>query len=629
MKTANPRKIDLRRFVLPALLLIGLIAVNVYGRRDPSHEEVPYSAFLAELEQDKLQRVEIRGRVLIADVKAAGDEMRRITTKRLPGIDESKLVEKLTDKGIEFVGKAEEPSVLPVIMGWLVPFALIFGLYFFLFRRIAKNVGGSGGPFGVGKSKAKRFDATQDTKVTFSDVAGIDESVGEMKEVVDFLKNPERYKALGAKIPKGVLLVGPPGTGKTLLAKAVAGEAGVPFFSLSGSDFVEMFVGVGAARVRDLFEQAAAQSPCIIFIDEIDGIGKSRGGAAAFGGHDEREQTLNQLLSEMDGFDARTGIVIIAATNRPEVLDPALVRAGRFDRQVVVDRPSVDGRLATLQVHARQIRLAETVDLHVVARRTPGMVGADLAKVVNEAALAAARQYRSEVTQHDFEEAVDRIQLGLEKQGRAMSEEEKRRVAFHEAGHALVAMSVDKADPVHRVTIIPRSIGALGATLQLPTEDRYLLLKSELEDRIAVMLGGRAAERLVYGEVSSGASNDLERATETARQMVTKFGMSEALGALSYGRSRGARYLDAMGEERNYSEETGRRIDREIHQVIDLQDVRALEILTRRRAVLDAIVERLLEEETLNAETLQAIVVGVEMSEGSNSGTTGVFSAEA
>ena len=633
MKNQKPRKISIPQYVLPLLLLLAFVATNVYMRQDHREvREVAYSEFLTELEQDKLQKVEIRGQALIAELKTEESEaVSRIVTKRLPGIDETKLVERLTNKGVEFVGQADEPSVWPLVLGWLVPFGLIFGLYFFLFRRITSNMGGKGGPFGVGKSKAKRFDATEDTKVTFSDVAGIDESVGEMKEVVDFLKNPDRYKALGAKIPKGVLLVGPPGTGKTLLAKAVAGESGVPFFSLSGSDFVEMFVGVGAARVRDLFEQAAGQSPCIIFIDEIDGIGKSRGGAAAFGGHDEREQTLNQLLSEMDGFDARTGIVIIAATNRPEVLDQALVRAGRFDRQVVVDRPSVVGRLAILKVHARQVRLAETVDLHVVARRTPGMVGADLAKVVNEAALAAARHHRTEVTQHDFEEAVDRIQLGLEKQGRAMSEEEKRRVAYHEAGHALVAMSVDKADPVHRVTIIPRSIGALGATLQLPTEDRYLLLKSELQDRIAVMLGGRAAERLIYGEVSSGASNDLERATETARQMVTKFGMSDALGALSYGRSRGAAYLDAMGEEKNYSEETSRRIDQEIHQIITTQDVRALEVLTERRAVLEAIVARLLEEETLNAETLQALVDGVDASdtEASPSGANGVYSAEA
>ncbi|MEM7675553.1 MAG: ATP-dependent zinc metalloprotease FtsH [Myxococcota bacterium] len=608
MKKLPSGKTKLPRIVLPLLLLGGFITVSSYANREARIDEVSYSAFLNHLEKDKLQKVEIRGRALIADLKESAEGPSRIQTVRLPGIDESKLVERLSSRGVEFVGRTEEPSVWPVLIGWLVPLSILFGLYFVLFRRISKNITGSGGPFGVGKSRAKRFDATEDTKVTFTDVAGIDESVAEMKEVVDFLKHPDRYKALGAKIPKGVLLVGPPGTGKTLLAKAVAGEAEVPFFSLSGSDFVEMFVGVGAARVRDLFEQAATQSPCIIFIDEIDGIGKSRGGGAAFGGHDEREQTLNQLLSEMDGFDARTGIVIIAATNRPEVLDSALVRAGRFDRQVVVDRPSVHGRLAILQVHARQVRISETVDLHVVARRTPGMVGADLAKVVNEAALAAARQHRTEVTQHDFEEAVDRIQLGLEKQGRAMSEEEKRRVAFHEAGHALVAMSVEKADPVHRVTIIPRSIGALGATLQLPTEDRYLMLKSELKDRIAVMLGGRAAEQLVYGEVSSGASNDLERATETARQMVMKFGMSDAMGAISYGRSRGARYLDAMGEERNYSEETSQRLDREIQQIISTEDVRALEILTERRAVLNAIVDRLLDEETLDADALNAIV---------------------
>ena len=377
------------RFALPLLLIAGLVAANLYSRQGAEISQVPYSAFLTELEQEKLQKVEVRGREIVAELKAEGDAApQKIRTTRLPGIDESKLVEQLHSRGVEFVGRADEPSVWPLLLGWLMPFLIIFGIYFFLFRRISKNIGSSGGPFGVGKSKAKRFDATEDTKVTFSDVAGIDESVAEMKEVVDFLKNPGRYQALGAKIPKGVLLVGPPGTGKTLLAKAVAGEAGVPFYSLSGSDFVEMFVGVGAARVRDLFEQAQGQSPCIIFIDEIDGIGKSRGGAAAFGGHDEREQTLNQLLSEMDGFDARSGIVIIAATNRPEVLDQALVRAGRFDRQVVVDRPSVDGRLAiseSTRSPGAAWRRPSTCTWWPAGR--PGMVGADLAKVVNEAAL--------------------------------------------------------------------------------------------------------------------------------------------------------------------------------------------------------------------------------------------------
>jgi cell division protease FtsH len=490
---------------------------------------------------------------------------------------------------------------------------LIFAIYFFGIRRLQSK----GGPMSFGRNRAKLYDASKHEKVTFADVAGVDESVQEMNEVVDFLKNPQKYRALGAKIPKGVLLVGPPGTGKTLIAKAVAGEADVPFFSMSGSDFVEMFVGVGAARVRDLFEQAKQRSPCIIFIDEIDAIGKSRGGIGAMATHDEREQTLNQLLSEMDGFDATQGVVIIAATNRPEVLDSALIRAGRFDRQVMVDRPDWEGRLAILRVHVRGVTLGSTVNLEVAARRTPGMVGADLAKVVNEAALAAARRQGTQIEQRDFEEAIDRIQLGLKKHGRAMNEQEKRRVAYHESGHTIVALSVEHADPVHRVTIIPRTIGALGATLQLPTEDRYLMLKSELRDRICVMLGGRAAEEITSGDVSTGAHNDLERATETARQMVCRFGMSEKLGAQTFGRPVGARFLDTpvnLGEERNFSEETARAIDTEVGAIIDAEHQRALEILKGRRALLDAVTNRLLTDETLEREDLDHLLAEVEKS---------------
>jgi cell division protease FtsH len=394
----------------------------------------------------------------------------------------------------------------------------------------------------------------------------------------------------------------------------VAGEANVPFFSLSGSEFVEMFVGVGAARVRDLFEQAKQRAPCIVFIDELDAIGKSRAGVAALATHDEREQTLNQLLVEMDGFAAGSGVVIMAATNRPEVLDAALLRAGRFDRQVLVEQPDVEGREAILVVHARRVKLSPNVNLRVVARRTIGMVGADLANVVNEAALAATRRGAKMVEQQDFEEAIDRIQLGLKKHGRALGEEEKRRVAFHESGHALVALSVAKADPVHRVTIIPRSIGALGATLQLPTEDRYLITSTELEDRLAVMMGGRTAEELVFGDVSTGASNDLERATETARQMVCRFGMSEALGPLTYGASHGMRFLQGaigMGEERNYSEKTAQLIDAEVQRIVQEQLARAREILSRRRAMLQAIAAELMVKETLERGQLEEIVRGV------------------
>ena len=411
-----------------------------------------------------------------------------------------------------------------------------------------------------------------------------------------------------------MLLVGPPGTGKTLLAKAVAGEAGVPFFSISASEFVEMFVGVGAARMRDLFEQAKQRSPCIVFIDELDAIGKSRGGLGAMGTHDEREQTLNQLLVEMDGFDPGKGVVIMAATNRPEVLDQALVRAGRFDRQVLVDRPDLRGRREILRVHARGVDLAPVVDLEVIARRTPGMVGADLANIVNEAALAAARRGGGTVETQDFEEAIDRVQLGLKRRGRVMNEEEQRRVAFHEAGHALVALSVQHADPVHRVSIIPRSIGALGVTLQLPTDERYLMTREELCDRICVMLGGRVAEELVCGGLSTGAQNDLERVTELARQMVCRFGMSDVLGPQTFGQSLSARFLQTsvpLGEERNYSEQTAQRIDAELQAMIGAEHARARQILTDRRAVLEAIGARLLAEETLDQDGLAAAVAGV------------------
>jgi cell division protease FtsH len=408
-----------------------------------------------------------------------------------------------------------------------------------------------------------------------------------------------------------VLLVGPPGTGKTLLARAVAGEANVPFFSMSGSEFVEMFVGMGAARVRDLFDQAKQRAPCIIFIDELDAIGKSRGGVAALATHDEREQTLNQLLVEMDGFDPGRGVIIVGATNRPEVLDQALLRPGRFDRTVVVDRPTVDGRLAILRVHVRRVHLGPDVRLEIVAQRTVGMVGADLANVVNEAALAAGRRNADAVSQQDFEEAVDRIQLGLKRRGRVMGDDEKRRVAYHEAGHALVALSVEHADPVHRVTIIPRSIGALGVTLQLPAEDRYLVTRRELTDKVCVMLGGRAAEEIILDDISTGASNDLERATETARQMVARFGMTDALGPVTYGRPAGARFLNLpfeAGEERNFSEETARAIDAQVRSIMDVAHDRAVVILRDRRRVLEEIAEALLARETLERDELEAIV---------------------
>jgi cell division protease FtsH len=462
-----------------------------------------------------------------------------------------------------------------------------------------------------GRSKAKLYDRSTEQGVTFEEVAGVEEAKAELMEVVRFLKEPDRYRAIGAHVPKGVLLVGAPGTGKTLLARAVAGESGVPFFSMSGSEFVEMFVGVGASRVRDLFAQAKERAPCIVFIDELDALGKTRSGAAGFAANEEREQTLNQLLVEMDGFEPGSGLVIMAATNRPEILDRALLRAGRFDRQVLVDRPDVRGREAILRVHGRKVQLAPDVDLAVVARRTPGMVGSDLANVVNEAALASVRRTAKAVEMRDFEEAIDRIQLGLKKEGRVMTDDEKRRVAFHEAGHALVALSVAHADPVHRVTIIPRSVGALGATLQLPTEERYLMTVDELHDGLCVMFGGRSAEEIACGAVSTGAEDDLERATEVARQMVCRFGMSDALGPATWGRSRSMRFLHLPGElglERDFSEETSRLVDTEVRRILDTEHARARRLLQDRREALDAIARELLVRETLDGAELETIV---------------------
>jgi cell division protease FtsH len=606
------KPLDRRQFTYSSLyfllMLAALSAVQVFLLRAPQPRQVPYSELLRYVREHRVLEAEIRTDQILAKVRPAAEQEEIVVTSRLPGVEDTRLVEELERQNITFSGRIDKtPWWEGLIFGWILPMVLLMSFW----PLVMRWAGRSSGPLTFGKSKVKIYDQSQAERVTFADVAGVDEAEQELVEVVDFLKAPAKYTALGARIPKGVLLVGPPGTGKTLLARAVAGEAGVPFFSISGSEFVEMFVGVGAARMRDLFEQAKQRAPCIVFIDELDAIGKSRGGLGALATHDEREQTLNQLLVEMDGFDSGSGVVIMSATNRPEVLDPALVRAGRFDRQVVVDRPDVGGREAILKVHARKVRLAPEVNLSTIARRTPGMVGADLANIVNEAALGAARRGAQHVEQQDLEEAIDRVQLGLKKRGRAMNEDEKRRVAVHEGGHAIVALSVEHADPVHRVTIIPRSIGALGVTLQLPTEDRYLMTRDELLDRLAVMLGGRAAEEVMYGSISTGAQNDLERATETARQMVCRFGMSDTLGPQTFGRPMGAKFLDtpvSLGEERNFSEETARAIDAEVKAILEQQHERARKILSERRDVLDALARRLLKDETLDREALDAIV---------------------
>jgi cell division protease FtsH len=509
---------------------------------------------------------------------------------------------------VEFAGRIETTFWKDLLFGWVIPLAVMIAIWMFLMRRVG---GGPTQALSFGRSKHKIFDR-KELKTTFADVAGVDEAKAELVEIIDFLKNPRKYQRLGGRLPKGVLLVGPPGTGKTLLARAVAGEADVPFFTLSGSEFVEMFVGVGAARVRDLFEQAKDKAPCIIFIDELDAIGKSRAGASGFvGGHDEREQTLNQLLAEMDGFDSSKGVIIMAATNRPEVLDQALLRPGRFDRQVVVDKPDVRGREAILRLHARAVVLSPNVELAVIAARTPGFAGADLANIVNEAALLAARKEKNAVEMADFEEAIDRVVAGLEKKSRVLSEKERDIVAHHEMGHAFVADSVAQADPVHKVTIIPRGIAALGMTYQLPTEDRFLLTRSEIEDRIAVLLGGRVAEELVYGEVSTGAHNDLERATELARLMVTKYGMSERVGLATYG-ERTPLFLKAsgFGGERDFSEATARTIDEEVRAILDRTHDRVRGLLTTKKSALVAAAGELKRVETLEGEPLRRLLNG-------------------
>jgi cell division protease FtsH len=579
-------------------------------------QQVSYSELLQAIRDGRVQAVqissgEIRG-LLRPEQSGKGRTIQPhvISAIRPPDLNDPELLPLLRNKSVEVVGKVDTPSFWRSLLASALPMLLLIGFWTWVIRRMGRG----GEALQFGRNRAKIYNRTQREKATFADVAGVDESRAELVEIVDFLRNPEKYQRLGGRIPKGVLLVGPPGTGKTLLARAVAGEADVPFFSISGSEFIELFVGVGAARVRDLFDEAKKHAPCIVFIDELDAIGKSRAGvlAGVVGGHDEREQTLNQLLVEMDGFDSSKGVIIMAATNRPEVLDPALLRPGRFDRQVVVDRPDLAGREAILRVHARKIKLADAVDLRVIAARTPGMVGADLANIVNEAALLAARRGAAAVEMRDLEEAIDRVTLGLEKRTRIMTPAEKERVAYHETGHALTALSVKHADPVHRVTIIPRSIGALGATLQLPTTEKYLLTKPELEDRVAVMLGGRAAEDIIYnGVISTGAHNDLERATEMARQMVMRYGMSERLGNQVFGKPMMGQYLEStlsFGEQRNFSEHTAERIDEEVAQLIDRTYQRVKDILSQRRGVLERITVELQKRETIDREELEKIV---------------------
>ncbi len=603
-----------RSWIVPLLVMVALVAMIALrgtSGAPSTPKTIPYSDLYADVTADKVAEIEIQADTIVAKMKGPeGKPGDTVIAERLPNVEDAALLAAMREHGVKVSGKTERASTWSTLLWGVLPF-LVLPVLFWLGSGalLARGASGTAKPMSFGKSKAKLHDRSAENKCTFDDVAGVDEAKNELLEVVRFLAEPERYRRVGARVPKGVLLVGPPGTGKTLLAKAVAGESGVPFFSMSGSEFVEMFVGVGASRVRDLFEQAKERGPCIVFIDELDAIGKTRSGPTGFVSNEEREQTLNQLLVEMDGFDSGSGLVIMAATNRPEILDKALLRAGRFDRQVVVDRPDVRGRQAILEVHARKVKLGASVDLAVVAQRTPGMVGADLANVVNEAALASVRRGAEQVEMIDFEEAIDRLQLGLKKEKVVMSELEKRRVAFHEAGHAIVALSVAHADPVHRVTIIPRSVGALGATLQLPTEDRYLVTREELRDRLAVMFGGRAAEEVVFGDVSTGAENDLEQATRLARHMICRFGMSDALGAQTFGSASGLAFLSgAEGGERTHSDATAQRIDTEVTNLLEAAHGRARALLADRRRALESVARELLVKETLERDELEKLV---------------------
>ncbi len=582
--------------------LVNIFFPQLFGNPIP---QVPYSLFIDQVEDGKVEKVSLGQEEIRYQLKGEYDQQGQLL--RTTPIFDLELPKRLEDKGVEFAATPPpRNNWLGNILGWVIP-PIIFVLIWQFF--LARNSGGGAtGVLSFTKSKAKVYVEEDAIKITFDDVAGVEEAKIELSEIVEFLKSPQRYTAIGARIPKGVLLVGPPGTGKTLLAKAVAGEAKVPFFSISGSEFVELFVGAGAARVRDLFEQAKQKAPCIIFIDELDAIGKSRASAGFIGGNDEREQTLNQLLSEMDGFAAGDAtVIVLAATNRPETLDPALMRPGRFDRQVLVDRPDLSGRLKILEIYAAKVKLAPEVDLKEIATRTPGFAGADLANLVNEAALLAARNNREKVTQPDLNEAIERVVAGLEKKSRVLTDKEKKIVAYHEVGHALVGAAKPGGSKVAKISIIPRGMAALGYTMQMPTEERFLMAESELRDQIATMLGGRAAEEIVFGSITTGAANDLQRATDLAERMVTTYGMSKVLGPLAYERGQQNNFLgDGMlNPRRMVSDQTAKEIDEEVQEIVEKAHQEALELLNNNRDLLEAIAQEIIIKEVLEGEELQ------------------------
>ncbi|MEM8640892.1 MAG: ATP-dependent zinc metalloprotease FtsH4 [Cyanobacteria bacterium P01_G01_bin.54] len=590
-------------------LILNLVFPQAFA---PQPQRVPYSMFIDQVSDGNVSRAyvgqdQIRYQLTTED----GDPGQVLSTTPIFDLE---LPQRLEDNGVEFAAAPPKGnSWFGRILSWVIPPLIFVGvLQFFANRGGGGGFGGPQGALSISKNKAKVYVEDDETKVQFDDVAGVEEAKAELEEIVEFLKNPQRYNDIGARIPKGVLLVGPPGTGKTLLAKAVAGEAGVSFFSISGSEFVELFVGAGAARVRDLFEQAKQKAPCIIFIDELDAIGKSRANGGFVGGNDEREQTLNQLLTEMDGFAAGDAtVIVLAATNRPETLDPALLRPGRFDRQVLVDRPDLPGRLKILEIYAAKVKIDPAVDLKAIATRTPGFAGADLANLVNEAALLAARNQRTTVSQADFGEAIERVVAGLEKKSRVLSDKEKKIVAYHEVGHALVGALMPGGGKVAKISIVPRGMAALGYTLQMPTEDRFLMSESEIRDQIATLLGGRAAEEVVFGSITTGAANDLQRATDLAERMVTTYGMSKILGPLAYEKGGQNNFLGdggMMNPRRNVSDETAKAIDQEVKDIVEHGHQQALTILKQNRDLLETISQQILEAEVIEGESLQTLL---------------------
>lgn len=583
-------------------LLANLLLPNLFGPQVPG---VPYSLFIHQVQEGEVDRVSVGQNQIRYQVKGESNQPGQVfSTTPIFDLELPKLLE---EKGVEFAATPPPKNGwFTTLLSWVLPPLIFIGVWQFF---IARGGGGPQGALSIGKSKAKVYVEGESAKITFADVAGVEEAKTELVEIVDFLKTPARFLQIGARIPKGVLLVGPPGTGKTLLAKAVAGEAGVPFFSISGSEFVELFVGVGSSRVRDLFDQAKKQAPCIVFIDELDAIGKSRSSNGFYGGNDEREQTLNQLLTEMDGFAAGDAtVIVLAATNRPETLDQALLRPGRFDRQVLVDRPDLSGREAILKIHSQKVKLGDDVNLRAIATRTPGFAGADLANLVNEAALLAARNRRTTIAQEDFAEAIERVVAGLEKKSRVLNETEKKIVAYHEVGHAMVGFAMPGSGRVEKISIIPRGMAALGYTLQLPTEDRFLMNEDELRGEITTLLGGRSAEEVVFGNITTGASNDLQRATELAERMVTTYGMSKVLGPLAYQQQQSNFLGGSPNPRRAVSEETSKAIDSEVKEIVEQAHDRALDVLKQNRELLETIAQKLLETEVIEGEELYALL---------------------